>query len=186
LPVVAAAVYTKAVIGASDVLRRQWHDSGDRLWRRLQGLTDAEYFWEPAPSVWTVRPHASESGRWEIDYDWPPPDPPPLTTIAWRLVHLANGNWIYWEHAFGPGRRMFTDLVVPGHADDARGYWKDSRESISAWLDQVADNDLSEMRPSHQEAPRTAGEMIMILVDEQVHHGAEIALMRDLYRRLAP
>src|SRR5687767_14890789 len=109
--------------GASDVLRRQWQDSGDRLWRRLQGLTDPEEVWEPVTLVWTVRPHASESGR--------------------------------WEHAFGPGRRTFTDLVVPGSADDACGYWKDSREPISAWLDGVSDDDLDEMRPSHQDAPRT-------------------------------
>jgi hypothetical protein len=29
----------------------------------------------------------------------------------------------------------------------------------------------------------TAGEVIRILVDEQTHHGAEIALLRDLYVR---
>ncbi len=91
------------MISAAEVLRRQWHDSGVRLHQRLVDMSDAEFFWEPAPSCWTVRQHPTLSGRWEIDYDWPPPDPPPLTTIAWRLVHIANGNWIYWEHAFGPG-----------------------------------------------------------------------------------
>lgn len=29
----------------------------------------------------------------------------------------------------------------------------------------------------------TAVEVVRILVDEQVHHGAEIALLRDLYLR---
>jgi hypothetical protein len=29
----------------------------------------------------------------------------------------------------------------------------------------------------------TAGEVVRILLDEQVHHGAEIALLRDLYPR---
>jgi len=183
LAVVGVTVYTGPVISAPDVLRRQWRDSGERLWQRLDGLTDAEFFWEPAPSSWTVRPLAPEPGRWQIDHDWPPPDPPPVTTIAWRLVHLANGNWIYWEHAFGPGERMFPDLVIPGTADDARTYWKDSREPISTWLDQVGDDDLQRMRPSHQGPPRPAGDVMMILIDEQVHHGAEIALLRDLYRR---
>jgi len=168
--------------GAAEVLRRQWHDSGDRLGRRLDGLTDAEFFREPVPSCWTVRPHASSPGRWEIDYDWPVPEPPPVTTIAWRLVHLANGNWIYWEHAFGPGQRMFPDLVIPGSADAARGYWDDSRRPISSWLDQVTDEELGEMRPSHLGAPRSAGDVMMILIDEQVHHGAEIGVLRDLYR----
>jgi hypothetical protein len=171
-------------VTASGLLRRQWRDSADRLGRRLDGLTDDEYFWTPGggPPTWTVRPHRTLPDRWEIDYDWPPPEPPPVTTIAWRLVHLANGNTIYWEHAFGPGERMFPDLVVPGTAGAARAYWAQSRAPITSWLDRADDEELAQPRPSHQGQPRTAADMIMILVDEQVHHGAEIALLRDLYR----
>ncbi len=168
---------------ATEVLRRQWHDSGDRLHRRLTDMTDAEFFWEPAPSCWTVRSHPTIPGRRQIDHDWPPPDPPPLTTIAWRLVHIANGNWIYWEHAFGPGIRMFPDLEIPGSATAARAYWRDSREPISSWLEQATDDQLRRMRPSHLGAPRSAADVVMTLVDEQTHHGAEIALLRDLYAR---
>jgi DinB family protein len=169
------------MISAVDVLRRQWRASGERLEERLAGLSDAEFFWEPASPVWTVREHPAKLGRWEIDYDWPPPEPPPLTTIAWRLVHLANGNWIYWEHAFGPGVRMFPDLVVPGSADAARADWRASREPISSWLEKATDEQLPEMRPSHLGEPRSAGDVVMILIDEQTHHGAEIALLRDLH-----
>ena len=165
-----------------EVLRTQWQVSGDRLRHRLACLTDAELFREPAPACWTVRRHPASAERWVIDYDVPPPDPPPVTTIAWRLVHLANGNWIYWEHAFGPGLRMFGDLVIPGSADAVCAYWRDSREPISAWLAQATDDRLTEERPSHLGAPRTAAEVITILIDEQVHHGAEVALLRDLYR----
>jgi hypothetical protein len=43
-----------------------------------------------------LRPHATSDGGWLLDYD----EPPPLTTIAWRLLHIAKGNWTYWEHAF--------------------------------------------------------------------------------------
>lgn len=168
--------------GASEVFRRQWHGSGDRLAARLAGLTDEEFFWEPVPSCWTIRRQESAPGGWGIDYDWPPPSPPPVTTIAWRLVHLANANWIYWEHAFGAGELMFPDLVIPGDADAALRYWQDSREPVSAWLADVTDRELEEMRPSHLGAPRSASEMIMTLVDEQTHHGAEMALLRDLYR----
>jgi hypothetical protein len=174
------------MISPAEVLRRQWHTSGDRLEQRLAGLTDAEFFWEPAPGGWTVRRHPTLPGRWEIDYDWPPPDPAPLTTIAWRLVHIANGNWIYWEHAFGPAVRMFPDLVVPGSAEAAVAYWRDSRESISSWLEKATDEQLPEMRPSHLGEPRSAADVVMTLIDEQTHHGAEIALLRDLYLRRAP
>lgn len=170
---------------AAEVLRQQWHASGDRLQQRLADLSDAEYFWEPAPPCWTVRRHPASSDLWEIDYDWPTPDPPPFTTIAWRLVHVANGNLIYWEHAFGPGLRMFSELVLPGSADAARAYWRDSREPVSAWLEVATDRQLQQMRPSHLGAPRSAGEVVTTLIDEQTHHGAEIALLRDLYLRRA-
>ena len=170
-----------------DLLAKQWRGSADRLTHRLTGLTDDEFFWQPAPGCWTVRPDPSAPSGWGIDYDWPPPEPAPLTTIAWRLVHLANGNWIYWEHAFGPGKRMFPDLVLPGTAEAAIAYWQDSRAPITAWLDAgPTDADLAELRPSHLGEPRSAGEVARILIYEQTHHGAEIALLRDLYPRLAP
>jgi hypothetical protein len=42
---------------------------------------------------------------------------------------------------------------------------------------------LLEPRPSHLGGSPTAGEVMTILLDEQIHHGAEIALLRDLYHR---
>ncbi|HKE66562.1 MAG TPA: DinB family protein [Micromonosporaceae bacterium] len=165
---------------ACDLLADQWRGAADRLDKRLDGLTDAEFFWAPAAAVWTVHPTAD--GRARIDYDWPPPEPPPVTTIAWRLVHLANGNWIYWEHAFGPGQRNFVDLDIPADAEAARQDWRASRAPVTQWLSQADDGDLDAPRPSHLGRPRSAREVLQILVDEQTHHGAEIALLRDLYR----
>jgi hypothetical protein len=54
---------------------------------------------------------------------------------------------------------------------------------VTAWLASACDSDLIEPRPSHLGGSRTAGEVMTILLDEQIHHGAEIALLRDLYRR---
>jgi hypothetical protein len=105
-----------AVPTATEVLRSQWTGLAQRLQSWLSGLGDDEFFWEPVPGCWTVKPETSRPGGWTYDYEWPAPSPAPLTTIAWRLVHIAGDNWIYWEHA-----------------------------------------------------------VIAILMDEQVHHGAEIA-----------
>lgn len=65
---------------------------------RLAGLTDAEYFWEPVEGCWNIRPagtspwpSAAGSGEWTIDYAFPEPAPPPVTTIGWRLGHLIVG-----------------------------------------------------------------------------------------------
>jgi hypothetical protein len=109
-----------------------------------------------------------------------------VTTIAWRLVHIAADNWIYWEHAFGPGVLSFPDLPVPSNAEAGMRHWLDSRDAITGWLQSATDNDLNDLRPSHLGASRPAGEVMRILVDEQIHHGAEIALLRDLYLRNQP
>ena len=51
-----------------------------------------------------------------VDYPEVPPDPPPFTTIVWRMLHVSDGNSIYWEHSFGPGVRNFWDLAPRGEA----------------------------------------------------------------------
>ena len=64
---------------------------------RWAGLTDAEYFWEPVPGMWSVRPRGQGvavevgSGGHIIDFAFPEPSPPPVTTIAWRVGHLLVG-----------------------------------------------------------------------------------------------
>lgn len=165
-------------MSAVAALGRMWSLSADRLAERLDGLTDEEYFWQPVPGCWVVK---QVDGAWTYDYAWPPPSPAPVTTLGWRLVHLGAANWIYWEHAFGPGQRMFPDLAVPATAADALRNWHDSRAPISAWLSTASDADLKEECPSHMGGTTTVGEVITTLLDEQIHHGAEIALLRDLY-----
>ena len=166
---------------ATELLTTSWEESADRLTRRCEGLTDDEYRWTPTADAWTVRPDPDRPGRWTYDYDFAPPPPAPITTIGWRLVHISADNEIYWEYAFGPRQRTFPDLAVPGTAAEALLVWHDSRRPITDWLRTATDADLAEPRPSHLGDSRTAGEVVRILLDEQVHHGAEIALLRDLY-----
>ena len=54
---------------------------------------------------------------------------------------------------------------------------------MTSWLGGATDEQLAELRPSHLGEPRPAGEVVRILLDEQTHHGAEIALLRDLHLR---
>src|SRR5215207_3630518 len=76
---------------------------------RLEGLTDDEYLWAPAEPSWTV--HPGPDGSIVIDQEWPEPSPPPVTTIAWRLVHIGVGCFAIRTSAF------FGDGSVPGDAD---------------------------------------------------------------------
>lgn len=132
---------------------------------------------------WTVKPDPARAGHWTYDYDFAPPPPAPFTSIAWRIVHLIADNEIYWEYAFGPGERTFPDLEVPWTAQRARDLWRASRRPVTTWLEAATDDDLTELRRSHLGERKTAGEVVRILLDEQTHHGAEIALLRDLYLR---
>jgi len=166
------------------LLEQLWLKSGERLAERCRGLADEELLWEPVEDSWNLVPDAAHPGGWTYPYDFDPPHPHPVTSIGWRFVHLIGDNEIYMEHAFGPGLRNFPDLPVHGTADEVLADWENSRRPVTAWLASASDSDLLELRPSHLGGGRTAaGEVMTILLDEQIHHGAEIALLRDLYRR---
>ena len=105
------------------MLREQltFHWDG-QLRPRLAGLTDDEYFWEPVPECWTVRRDAD--GAWTVDWHWPEPQPPPFTTIAWRIVHIGRAIGIRTNTFFPQGRDIrgsdepgpdqFDPSVLPG------------------------------------------------------------------------
>ena len=145
---------------------------------RLAGLTDDEYFWQPVPDCWTVHP----DGR--IDFADPPPDPPPVTTIAWRLAHLIVGVLAVRVHSHfgGPPADYFSwDYAID--ADTALAQLDDQ---YAAWITGV--RGLSEeqlWRPcGPAEGPyadETMATLVLHINREMIHHGAEIALLRDLY-----
>jgi DinB superfamily len=165
------------------------------LWPRLEGLTDEEYFWEPVEGCWSLRRGAD--GRWRLDSAWPettPPPSPPLTTIAWRLVHigatcLANRASAFFGDGSVPAdadmfdpRHVPADL--PGGADAALAFLE---RSYRRWRDGVAGLDEEGLRRPlgprggpYAEDPMA--ELVAHISREVMHHGAEIALLRDLYR----
>ena len=109
----------------ADVLRDAFAASCKSLDRILDGVSDEEFFWEPVAGCWTVHRRsesrgvsADGSGEWVIDWDPAQPKPAPFTTIAWRAVHTAGTNYLYWEYAFGSASPTF-DLELPGNAADA-------------------------------------------------------------------
>ena len=85
------------------------------------GLTDAEYFWEPVANTWSIRPRghgraamAFGGGEFVIDFADPEPSPAPVTTIAWRLAHLITGVFgsRVADH-FGGGAARRDAAVLP-------------------------------------------------------------------------
>src|SRR5439155_433480 len=51
--------------------------------------------------------------------DFPHPDPPPFTTIAWRLVHVSECKLMYHEYAFGRAKLTFPDINSAHTTKDA-------------------------------------------------------------------
>ena len=103
-----------------------WHWQ-HHLRPRLNDLTDGEYFWEPVEGCWNVHPRGGStapvqagSGAFTIDFAFPEPDPPPVTTIAWRLGHLIVGIFgaRVGSHLGGPPVDYQT-FSYAGSADEA-------------------------------------------------------------------
>jgi hypothetical protein len=174
---------------ATDLLGEQLDAAVTRVTRALAGIDDEEFFWEPVPGCWTVHDRcerrarsADGAGPWVIDYEVPDPDPAPLTTIAWRAVHVAAVNYLYWDYAFGPATASY-DLDIPGTAPDAVAWLFVSQPQLSdALAAQADDADLDRLVPTNWGERWPVSRIFTTIITEQIHHGAEISLLRDLYR----
>jgi hypothetical protein len=159
---------------------------------KLAGLTDDEYFWEPAPGAWNVRPRGTStapvqagSGDFTIDFAFPEPEPAPVTTIAWRLAHVIVG--VFGARAashFGGPAIGYDDFPFAGSAAEAL---RQLDETHAAWAEGVRGLDAAALeRPvGPAEGPYAASPMATLVLHihrEAIHHGAEILLLRDLYR----
>ena len=145
---------------------------------RLAGLTDDEYFWQPVPACWTVGRDGS------IDFAHPAPEPSPFTTIAWRLAHVIVGVLAMRSHSHFGGPEAGYETWQ--YATDAATAVRQLDEEYRRWIDGVrslSDDGLT--RPCgpaegpYADYPFSA--LVLHINREVIHHGAEIACIRDLY-----
>jgi hypothetical protein len=177
----------------SDQLGRHWQH---QLRPRLDGLSDAEYFWEPAPDSWNIHPRGRSrapvqagGGAFTIDFALPEPDPAPVTTIAWRLGHIIVGvlGARVSAHFGGPP----VDYATFSYAGTAGEALDQLDAAYQRWSDAVAGLSVEELaRPAGSSegpfADRSLAALVLHINREVIHHGAEIALLRDLYLRRQP
>jgi len=157
----------------------------DRFTTRLEGLTDAEYFWEPVRDCWTIRPDST--GRWVLDGadlgPYPDLDPMPVTTIAWRVCHLAG------PALGGFAARRFDVAVtdeLPRRSSEVADFVD---QNYRAWRDGLvgleAEAWAQPLGPAWGPyATANTVDLALHVFDEVVHHAAEVGLLRDLYVRL--
>ena len=165
-----------------------WHWQ-QQLRPRLSGLTDDEYLWEPAQPAWNVRPRTAEglpgTGPFTVDFAFPEPDPPPVTTIAWRLAHIVVGvlDMRSASHFGGPPAD-YQSFPYAGTADGALAQLDDAYARWTAGVRGMSAADLAApcgpAEGPYAEYPMAA--LVLHIHREVIHHGAEVALLRDLYR----
>jgi hypothetical protein len=168
--------YVDAIVGVFDV-------AVERFTQRLDGLTDDELLWEPVAGCWTVRPDAT--GAWVCDGDRTGGlAVAPVTTIAWRMTHLAC-------HAIGGFATWLCDGGMPFEGDPdvphtATGALAALHRNWRRWREGMVALELSRWRQPIGEAFGAHGEasttdLVLHVLDEVVHHAAEVSLLRDLY-----
>ncbi|MFC3997296.1 DinB family protein [Nocardiopsis sediminis] len=167
-----------------------WHWT-HQLRDRLAGLTDEEYFWEPAPGCWNVRPRGTGtapvqagSGAMTIDFAMPVPDPPPFTSIAWRLGHVIVGV-LAMRNASHFGRTP-TDYWSFDYAPTAAAALDQLDTEYAAWQEGVAslgDADLTRAcgQAEGPYADHPMATLVLHINREMIHHLSEVCLLRDLH-----
>ncbi len=160
-----------------------------RLRARLAGLGDDEFFWEPVADCWSLR--AGPDGAWHLEEaTGATSSPEPVTTIAWRFNHLASD-------ALGGFTRMRFPQVPTRYP---AGTYATSAAEVSQFLDvnyTAWRGGLEGLDGAGWESPLGESwgpyakdntiDLALHVLDEVIHHAAEVALLRDLYaKRVAP
>jgi uncharacterized damage-inducible protein DinB len=161
-----------------------------RTRNRLNGLTDTEYFWQPVADCWTIR----RAGPDEYLMDYPDsPGAAPFTTIAWRLWHLAetyggirNPRWLGVEREPTGFERTDPAPATAAEAiaalEAAHAFWRGMLQELPAdsWQEPLG-RSLAPVAGPYAES--TKASLVLHQLDEHIHHGAELGVLRDLYRQ---
>lgn len=172
-------------------------DSGDGTDIEVGPMTGEEFFWEPVPGCWSVRRRSdgpglratllAGTGAWGRDAAaYPHPWPPPFTTIAWRLSHLSEMLTLRADHTDGGHVLTRDDYLVNGDVaesvaafDAGAAAW---RKALLSADDAALDTVGHCTYPHGSDAEEPFIDIVWWVNQELLHHGAEIALIRDLYR----
>ncbi len=165
-------------------LSDQWRR---RFEARLEGLTDEEFFWEPVPGCWSV--HRGPDGTMQGDFGLVFTEEAPVTTIVWRIAHIIDmlkEDRCALLLGLEP-EPSAAEEWIPSSTDEARDMLE---RAYAAWRRYLSDTDGDELgtpisRIFHG-VESTRLTFILHILDEVIHHGAEVGVLRDLWRANQP
>lgn len=158
-----------------------------RLFSRLEGLTDSEYLWEPVSDSLNIHPRVD--GAFGVDQLFPPSvpgRPNPVTTIAWRTMHIGSGCLRGYVTSFFEDVPELGDRCTwPATAKEGVRALAEDWERFVSRIAGLGDQRLLApmgMGPGTW-ADETYLKLALHALDEVAHHGGEIGVLRDLYLR---
>jgi hypothetical protein len=159
-------------------LLAQWGTSLGMLFERLDGLTDDEYRWAPTPGAADL---IDGAGGLVV----PEESAGATRTIAWTLAHLADMCWTRADYTDGAHDRPLNYQPFPASADEAvaevraaAGRWHSAIAGASA--EQALQVGYSSY-PIGMDPDLPFVDIVWWMNRELIHHGADIAMVRDLY-----
>ena len=109
-----------------------------------------------------------------------------MTTVAWRLSHLTEMLALRAEYTSGGHERDRDDIAAHPDAAGAVAAFEDAaaawRSALTTADDAALDTVGHSSYPYGSDAQDPFLEIVWWVNQEVLHHGAEIALLRDLYR----
>jgi hypothetical protein len=164
---------------ATHLLMRQLEHAVAAARFAIDGVTDEELRWEPIPGCWTVKNDAAGRRVPELVYGV---STPPVTTIEWRIAHLGVWTIAYLDWIFDGATMHGEDVEVPAGTARMVSWLYDTQDRFVAATAALPDSRLDIDRPTQWDGLLPAWQLVWAIIAEHFHHGAEIALLRDLQR----
>ena len=97
-------------------------------------------------------------------------------------MHVAQCKVMYHEYAFGPGRLRFDTVETPHTVERTLAMLHEGQALLLADLDALGDDDLEAPVMKNWGEPWPAWRIFWTMIHHDLHHGAEVGVLRDLYR----
>jgi len=149
--------------------------------RRLQGLTDEEYFWEPVAGCWSIRPDPAMDASCTTANGRPP--------TRRHSRRSPGGSGTSPDRCWSGGSRTISERATSARycqlARHGRRRYRDAGRSYAAWkgrdcLPREAGlaRKVGPAEGHYSEHPYAT--LILHINREVIHHAAEIGVLRDL------